>query len=137
MLNAFHWLCTCTLHSDNEVESNLIWLCVTHLKSFGSLMRTFWEKLSLDYVFTQLVTLILEVFCSQLKLWKRTKTNSCNWATYTLNIMPLLYGIALTATLIHTHTHIFTQCPALYLLNQHTPGTQRHLLESSMKRINS
>lgn len=28
-------------------------------------MRTFREKLSLNYVFIQLVTLILEVFCSQ------------------------------------------------------------------------
>lgn len=28
-------------------------------------MRTFCEKLSLNYVFIQLVTLILEVFCSQ------------------------------------------------------------------------
>lgn len=72
--------------------------------------ETLCKKLRLNYVFIQLVTLILKVFCSQfLKLWKRTKQ-------YKYNTRKL---IALTAPLIHTHKYTFTQCPALYLLNQH------------------
>ncbi len=58
-------------------------------------MRTFCEKLRLNYAFIQMVTLILEVFCSQfLKLWKRTKQ-------YKYNTRKL---IALTAPL-STHLH--------------------------------